>query len=55
MLDIQILRDKASGQSRGCAFVSYGTREEAQQAIDLLNEALQLPGSLCPLEVRCFL
>lgn len=51
MLDIQVLRDKATGQSRGCAFISYGTREEAQGAIDLLNEAVQLPGALSPVEV----
>jgi hypothetical protein len=50
--DAIILRDKLTGDSRGCAFVSYGTKEEADAAIAALDRKLHLPGALCPLEVR---
>jgi len=50
--DIMILRYKNSGQSRGCAFVSYGTEEEAKRAIDLLDRKVQLMGASIPMEVR---
>jgi hypothetical protein len=50
--DVLILRDQVTGQHRGCAFVSYGTQEEAEFAIEVLDKELQLPGALNPLEVR---
>jgi RNA recognition motif-containing protein len=50
--DIIILKDKITGQPRGCAFVSYATKEEAARAISSLDRTLHLPGALCPLEVR---
>eukprot|EP00879_Flechtneria_rotunda_P020826 GHRR01021926.1.p1 GENE.GHRR01021926.1~~GHRR01021926.1.p1 ORF type:complete len:204 (+),score=39.25 GHRR01021926.1:226-837(+) len=50
--DVIILKDKVSGQPRGCAFVSYGTREEADAAIQALDKGVHLPGALCPIEVR---
>jgi RNA recognition motif-containing protein len=49
--DCIVLKDKVTGQPRGAAFVSYGTREEAEAAIQALNRQIQLPGALCPLEV----
>lgn len=52
--DIIILKDKVTGQPRGCAFVSYATKEEAEAAIGALNKGVHLPGALCPMEVgRC--
>lgn len=53
--DIIILKDKVSGQPRGCAFVSYATKEEADAAIHALDKGVHLPGALCPMEVcrRC--
>lgn len=49
--DIIILKDKVTGQPRGCAFVSYATKEEAAAAIASLNKGVHLPGALCPMEV----
>ena len=51
--DIIVLKDKGSGQSRGCAFVSYATMEEAEKAIGMLNRSVHLPGALQPMEVSC--
>jgi RNA recognition motif-containing protein len=50
--DIIVLKDKVSGQSRGCAFVSYVSMEEAEKAIAMLNRSVHLPGALQPMEVR---
>lgn len=50
--DIIVLKDKVTGQPRGCAFVSYATREEAEAAIRHLDRRVQLPGALNKLEVR---
>jgi CUG-BP- and ETR3-like factor len=50
--DILILRDQVTGQHRGCAFVSYATQDEAENAIETLDRKLQLPGALSFLEVR---
>ncbi len=50
--DIIILKDKFTAQPRGCAFVSYGTREEAEAAISRLDRQVHLPGAALPLEVR---
>ncbi len=52
MRDIIVLKEKASGQPRGCAFVSYATREEAEAAIRHLDRRVQLPGAASHLEVR---
>jgi CUG-BP- and ETR3-like factor len=49
--DIIILKDKVSNQPRGCAFVSYATKEEAEAAIHALDKGVHLPGALCPMEV----
>jgi CUG-BP- and ETR3-like factor len=49
--DTIILKDKVTGQPRGCAFVSYATKEEAEAAIAALDKGVHLPGALCPLEV----
>eukprot|EP00775_Hariotina_reticulata_P001643 gene1644-1985_t len=50
--DIIILKDKMTGQPRGCAFVSYATKVEAEVAIQSLDKGVHLPGALCPMEVR---
>ena len=49
--DIICLKDKSTGAPRGCAFVSYATQEEAEEAIATLDRKIHLPGALCPLEV----
>lgn len=50
--DIIVLREKVTGQKRGCAFVSYATKAEAENAIQHLDRQIQLPGALSLLEVR---
>src|SRR5918994_7226039 len=35
---VNVMRDMATGQARGFAFVEMATDEEAQQAISMLNE-----------------
>ncbi|KIZ04483.1 CUG-BP- and ETR-3-like factor 4 [Monoraphidium neglectum] len=50
--DIIVLNDKVTGQPRGCAFVSYATREEAEAAIQNLDRRVQLPGAQNKIEVR---
>eukprot|EP00798_Chlamydomonas_sp_ICE-L_P012603 gene12603-15829_t len=50
--DLFILKDKVSGQPRGCAFVSYGTEEEAERAVNKLHGQIRLPGAALHLEVR---
>lgn len=50
--DIKCILDPRTGASRGCAFVSYSTREEAELAIKGFNTKKHLPGSASPLEVR---
>lgn len=49
--DIIILKDKVSGQPKGCAFVSYATEAEAERAIAELDRKIQLPGASSPMEV----
>jgi hypothetical protein len=49
--DIIVLKDKATGQPRGCAFVSYAAREEAEAAVAHLDRRVQLPGAAGKLEV----
>lgn len=49
--DIIILKDKVSGQPKGCAFVSYATEGEAERAIAELDRKIQLPGASSPMEV----
>lgn len=50
--DVMFLKNKATGQHRGCAFVTYSTPEEAQAAIDNLHETVTLPGANRTLIIR---
>ena len=52
VLHINVLRDKVSGIHRGCCFVTYSTREEAEAAIEALHNKVKLVGALNPLQVR---
>ena len=50
--DLSILRERASGSSRGCAFVCYADAPAAAAAIAALDGRAQLPGAPRCLEVR---
>jgi len=43
--EVMFLKNKVTGQHRGCAFVSYETTEEAQAAIDAMNDKVTLEGA----------
>uniref|UniRef100_A0AC35TI23 CUGBP Elav-like family member 2 n=1 Tax=Rhabditophanes sp. KR3021 TaxID=114890 RepID=A0AC35TI23_9BILA len=49
---INVLRDKASQQSRGCCFVTYYTRSAALAAQNLLHNIKKLPGMQYPVQMR---
>ncbi|KAH6951788.1 hypothetical protein DER45DRAFT_387959 [Fusarium avenaceum] len=38
VLDSIVMRDRDTGRSRGFGFVTYGSSQEAEQAINALNE-----------------
>ena len=44
IVNIMVLRKPGTNQSRGCAFVTYDTQEQAQSAIDNISGKLCLPG-----------
>ncbi|OQS06212.1 CUG-BP- and ETR-3-like factor [Thraustotheca clavata] len=52
LYDIVIIRDKVSGAHRGCAFVTFCTRDAADAAIETLHNQVTLPMSSNPLQVR---
>lgn len=37
IVDLRLILDRATGRSKGIAFVEFNTEEEAQKAIDALN------------------
>jgi len=49
---INVLRDKQSGQSRGCCFVTYYTRRAALQAQDALHNIKTLPSMHHPIQMK---
>mmetsp|Transcript_34406 Transcript_34406/g.55660 ORF Transcript_34406/g.55660 Transcript_34406/m.55660 type:complete len:466 (+) Transcript_34406:209-1606(+) len=51
VLEVSILRDRNTGQSKGCAFVKYAVPAEAEKAIELLGGKITLPGANMPLQL----
>lgn len=47
--DITIIRDRATGASRGCAFVTVATKQDADRAIAALDNIKTLP-PVCTLD-----
>lgn len=52
VVDLTILKDRFSGQHKGCAFLTYATRENAQNAMNMLHDKRTLPGMNHPLQVK---
>lgn len=52
IVEIKIMRDSPGGRSKGCAWVKYATREQAQAAIDALHEQHTIPPQTNTLQVR---
>jgi RNA recognition motif-containing protein len=52
IIEIKIMRDAPGGRSKGCAWVKYATREQAQAAIEALHEQHTIPPQTNTLQVR---
>ena len=49
MDEIYLMKDKATGQSKGCAFVKFGNVQIANAAIAGLHQKMTMPGATQPL------
>jgi len=49
--DLTIIRDKTTGLHRGCAFLTYASRNSAEEAIEALHNKKKLPNAQNPLQV----
>jgi len=49
---VEIIRDKTTGEHRGCAFLTYASRSSAESAMLALHQKLTLPPAKHPLQVR---
>jgi len=53
LYDITIIRDKRTNVSKGCAFITFGTKEEADLAINTVNNSNQYIETMTkPLQVK---
>eukprot|EP00281_Chroomonas_sp_CCMP1168_P009972 CAMPEP_0206271632 /NCGR_PEP_ID=MMETSP0047_2-20121206/33538_1 /ASSEMBLY_ACC=CAM_ASM_000192 /TAXON_ID=195065 /ORGANISM="Chroomonas mesostigmatica_cf, Strain CCMP1168" /LENGTH=390 /DNA_ID=CAMNT_0053700419 /DNA_START=106 /DNA_END=1275 /DNA_ORIENTATION=- len=52
VVDCIVLRDKYTGESRGCGFVKYSTKEEGDAAIEALHNLRTMPPSTALLQVQ---
>ncbi|GIQ87158.1 hypothetical protein KIPB_009143 [Kipferlia bialata] len=52
VVDLAIIRDRFTGQSKGSAFVTFATADAASLAIQTLNGSIRLPGCTRPIQVR---
>ena len=52
MEDVAIIRDKHTGQHRGCAFVTFLTKESADQCEKELHNTFPFEGGKRPVQVR---
>lgn len=54
IFELTVIRDKTSGMHRGCAFLTYCTKEAAQAASLALHNKLKLPDAQNALQVSEF-
>ncbi|KAK4798245.1 hypothetical protein SAY86_030571 [Trapa natans] len=52
VIEVALIKDRRTGQQRGCCFIKYTTSEEADRAIKALHNQYTLPGGLGPIQVR---
>eukprot|EP00049_Salpingoeca_infusionum_P024581 m.16313 g.16313 ORF g.16313 m.16313 type:complete len:398 (+) comp7035_c0_seq1:79-1272(+) len=52
IFDFMIIKDKMTGISRGCAFLTFCSRQSAMNAIANLHEKITLPSMSNPLKVK---
>jgi RNA recognition motif-containing protein len=50
--DLLILRDRITGHYRGCAFITYSSREEGERAIEAVGDKVKLAGAKREMIVR---
>jgi CUG-BP- and ETR3-like factor len=50
--NVNVLRDKISGQSKGCCFVTFYTRKSALDAQNALHNIKTLPGMQHPIQMK---
>ena len=43
--EVYIMKDKAAGQSKGCAFVRFASTDAANAAIQGLHQKITMPGA----------
>lgn len=52
ILELTVIRDKATKLHRGCAFLTYARKQSATRAIQSLHDKVKLPNALNPLQIR---
>lgn len=52
VLEVALVKDKITGEQRGCCFIRYATIEEADRAIKALDNNYTIPGSTAPITVK---
>eukprot|EP00899_Mesostigma_viride_P002168 jgi/Mesvir1/11952/Mv00280-RA.1 len=52
VFELSVIKDRVTGASRGCCFLTYCTRAEADKAIHVFNGARTLPPMSNPLQVK---
>jgi len=52
VFQLNVLRDKDTGQSKGCCFVTFYTRKSALEAQNLLHNIKTMPGMQHPIQMK---
>jgi len=52
IVELSVIRDRATSQSKGCAFLTYTAKEEADACIHAFHNQHTLPGMSSPIQVK---
>lgn len=52
VFELSILRDRFSGASKGCAFLTYCTRASALECVKTMHDTSPMPNMLHPLQIK---